>query len=65
MDHQRLKALLRNWVGVAPAYATDAETEQISALPQVAAMPVYPAAGSIAMVNGYLVVKLSPLTTAG
>lgn len=65
IDGYRLQILLRNWTGVAPVYVSDAELEHISALPEVAAMPVYPAAGSIAMVEGNLVVKLSPLDSEG
>lgn len=65
IDRDRLQILLRNWIGVAPAYASDAEIERLSALPEVDAMPVYPAAGSIAMIEGNLVVKLSPLTGEG
>ncbi len=65
IDFARLKTLLRNWIGVAPAYAGDAEVERLSMLPEVRAMPVYPAAGSIALIEGTLVVKLSPLASEG
>ncbi len=62
IDNNRLTYLLRNWVGVAINYA-DAETSaRISRLPEVVSMPIYPAKGSIAMLDGFLVVKLSPIT---
>jgi hypothetical protein len=61
VDNNRLTFLLRNWIGVAIPYA-DAETSaRISSSPEVAAMPVYPAKGSIVMMDGCLVVKLSPI----
>ena len=59
VDHERLKALLRNWVGVSFPYADDETAQKLSGLSEVAAMPIYPAQGSIAMVDGFLVVKLS------
>lgn len=62
IDNTRLTYFLRNFVGVSITYA-DAETSaRISALSEVAAMPIYPAAGSIALINGILVVKLSATT---
>jgi hypothetical protein len=59
VDNTRLSYLLRNWVGVSITYADDETSVRISASPEVAAMPIYPAAGSIAMMDGCLVVKLS------
>jgi hypothetical protein len=62
IDSTRLTYFLRNFVGVSMAYA-DAETgARLSALPEVKAMPIYPAAGSIALIDGVLVVKLSDIT---
>ena len=59
VDNERLKMLLRNWIGVSFNYV-DADT--ISTLNQdsaVAALPIFPAHGSIALIDGVLVVKLS------
>lgn len=64
IDNTRLTYFLRNFVGVSIPYA-DAETgARLSALPEVKAMPIYPAAGSIALIDGILVVKLSDITPA-
>ncbi len=61
IDNNRLTFLLRNWIGVSIHYA-DAETSaRISSSQEVSAMPVYPAKGSIVMMDGCLVVKLSPI----
>lgn len=59
VDNLHLQTLLRNWVGISITYADDETTARISTSPEVAAMPIYPAAGSIAMMDGCLVVKLS------
>ncbi|MPM56046.1 hypothetical protein SDC9_102845 [bioreactor metagenome] len=59
MDNERLKMLLRNWIGVPMNYVDDTTLAVLSNDPQVQAMPVYPAHGSIAMINGVLTVKLS------
>ncbi len=61
IDNERLKVLLRNWIGVSFHYADDAELAQINADPRVWTMPVYPAHGSIAFINGVLIVKLSEI----
>ena len=62
IDNTRLTYFMRNFVGVSITYA-DAETgARLSALPEVKAMPIYPAAGSIALIDGILVVKLSDIT---
>ena len=62
IDNTRLTYFMRNFVGVSITYA-DAETgARLSALPEVKAMPIYPAAGSIALIDGVLVVKLSDIT---
>lgn len=59
VDNIHLQTLLRNWVGVSITYADDETSARVSASPEVAAMPIYPAMGSIAMMDGCLVVKLS------
>ena len=61
VDCAHLKTLMRNWIGIELAYTTDEESAAFTAMPEVKAMPVYPAAGSIAMMDGCLVVKLSAL----
>lgn len=61
IDNERLKVLLRNWVGISFPYADAAMVSQLSANPEVAAMPVYPVRGSIAQIDGVLVVKLSEI----
>ncbi len=63
IDNERLKVLLRNWVGISFPYADAAAVSQLSANPEVAAMPVYPVRGSIALIDGVLVVKLSEIQT--
>ncbi len=62
VDTDHLKLLLRNWVGVSLNYADDATVAYLSALPEVAALPVYPAQGSIVMIDGCLVVKLAEVS---
>jgi len=59
VDNERLKVLLRNWIGVPLSYVDSATGLQLQQDPQVQAMPVYPAHGSIALINGILTVKLS------
>lgn len=62
IDNTRLTYFIRNFVGVSITYA-DAETgARLSSLPEVKAMPIYPAAGSIALIDGVLIVKLSDIT---
>lgn len=62
MEH--VKIILRDYIGVAPVYADDETTAALSALPEVLQMPVYPASGSIEMIDGCLVVKLSDIQLA-
>lgn len=61
IDNVRLTWLLTNWIGIDFTYS-DAETvRQLSANPDVLQMPVYPAHGSIRLIQGVLVVKLSEI----
>jgi hypothetical protein len=63
VDTTRLKLLLRNWVGVTMNYADESTVAYYSELPEVISMPVYPAQGSIVMKDGYLLVKMSEVST--
>ena len=62
-DANHLKILLQNYVGVSIAYADEETTARLSTSDAVAAMPVYPAAGSIEWIDGCLVVKLSAISS--
>jgi len=64
IDNTRLTYFLRNFVGISITYADAEASARLSALPEVKAMPIYPAAGSIALIDGVLVVKLSDITPA-
>lgn len=61
VDCAHLKSLMRNWIGIELVYVTDEEAATLASMPEVKAMPVYPAAGAIAIIDGCLVVKLSTL----
>ena len=63
VDNERLKMLIRNWIGVPLNYVDDTTLAELMNDPLVQAMPVYPAHGSIAMINGVLAVKLSEIQT--
>lgn len=62
-DMNHLKILLQNYVGVSFAYADEETATRLLASDAVAAMPVYPAAGSIEWIENCLVVKLSAVTS--
>lgn len=59
VDNERLKVLLRNWIGVSFNYVDDETVLKLNHDADVIALPIYPAHGSIALINGVLVVKLS------
>lgn len=62
-DMNHLKILLQNYVGVSVAYADEETTTRLLYSDAVAAMPIYPAAGSIEWVENCLVVKLSAVSS--
>ncbi|MPN15940.1 hypothetical protein SDC9_163276 [bioreactor metagenome] len=63
-DMKHLQILLQNYIGVSIVYADDEVAARINNSEEVAAMPVYPAEGSIRQIDGCLVVKLSDITPA-
>ena len=61
IDSDRLKKLLTNWIGIDFKYCN---TELVTALTTnsvVIDMPIYPSRGSIKLIDGVLVVKLSDI----
>ena len=50
--------LLRNFLGLELPFADDKTTERLASDPRVEAMPAYPYAGSVQMLDGVIVVKL-------
>lgn len=65
VDTEHVKLLLRNWVGVSLQYADEETVTAYSGKPEVAAMPVYPAEGSIVMADGLLLVKMAEVAPNG
>ena len=59
IDGERLKMLLRNWIGVSFQYVDADQLLELNKNPSVVALPVYPAHGSIALIDNVVVVKLS------
>lgn len=59
IDNERLKMLFRNWIGISYTYADADVISKLSQDPSVIGLPIYPERGSITMINGVLVVKLS------
>lgn len=59
VDNERLKMLYRNWIGISYNYADAALVTKLSQDPNVIGLPIYPEHGSIVMIDGVLVVKLS------
>ena len=59
IDNERLKVLMRNWIGIDFQYTDLETTVRLMDDPIVQGMPVYPAHGSIALVDGVLVIKMS------
>lgn len=51
--------LLSTYHSFVPGWVSQAETDRIAATPEFAAMPVYPADGSIRTIDGVITVKLS------
>lgn len=58
-DEYSAPSFVQYYIGMSVPFATEQEKQQLQSTPAFQQMPVYPASGSIAMIDGCLVVKLS------